>query len=226
MPGAGACSLDETVTMTRKAADAGCGGVLLLPPFYYKVATDDGVFKLVCEVVEQVGSANLRVYLYHIPPVAIVPFGIDLVGRLIREYPVTIVGIKDSSGDWSNTDTLLREYPEFDVFPGSEVFLLQGLRASESGCITATGSINPAGICEVFDNWQSDQADALQSRATEIRKTIQAYPMIPAIKTIISHFHSDPAWTTVAPPLLPLADDAANALLSDLAAIDFKMEKR
>jgi 4-hydroxy-tetrahydrodipicolinate synthase len=124
MPGAGACSLDETVTMTRKAADAGCGGVLLLPPFYYKVATDDGVFKFVCEVVEQVGSANLRVYLYHIPPVAIVPFGIDLVGRLIREYPVTIVGIKDSSGDWSNTETLLREYPEFDVFPGSEVFLL------------------------------------------------------------------------------------------------------
>lgn len=93
MPGVGACSLDETVRMTQKATTAGCGGVLLLPPFYYKIATADGIFKFVSEVVQQVGNSDLRVYLYHIPPMAILPFGIDLVGRLIKAYPDTIVGI-------------------------------------------------------------------------------------------------------------------------------------
>jgi 4-hydroxy-tetrahydrodipicolinate synthase len=225
MPGAGACSLDETITMTRKATQAGCGGVLLLPPFYYKIATDDGVFKFISEVVQQVGSSDLQVYLYHIPPMAVIPYSIDLVGRLIKAYPDTIVGIKDSSGDWSNTEALLREYPDFDVFPGSELFLLQGLRAGSSGCITATGSVNPAGICAVFDNWQTGEADALQSGITEIRKTIQAYPMIAAVKTIIAHFNEDPDWKTVAPPLLPLADNVAKSLLSDLTAINFEMAK-
>ncbi len=225
MPGAGACSLDEAVKLTQKATAAGCGGVLLLPPFYYKIANDDGIFRFVSEVVQQVGSTDLRVYLYHIPPMAILPFGIELVGRLIKAYPETIVGIKDSSGDWSNTETLLREYPDFDVFPGSEIFLLQGLRAGSSGCITATGSVNPSGLREVFDKWQTAEADDLQARASEIRKTIQNYPMIAAVKTMIAHFHEDPVWATVAPPLLPLDDDVASALLSDLSSIKFEMVK-
>ena len=134
-------------------------------------------------------------------------------------------GIKDSSGDWSNTETLLREYPNFDVFPGSEIFLLQGLRAGSSGCITATGSVNPLGLRKVFDKWQTAEADDLQARASEIRKTIQNYPMIAAVKTMIAHFHEDPVWATVAPPLLPLDDDVASALLSDLSSIKFEMEK-
>ena len=99
----------------------------MLPPFYYKGMSDDGLFAFFSGVIDRVGSAALRIYLYHIPPVAQVGFSLDLVGRLIAAYPQTVVGLKDSSGDWSNTAALLDRFPGFAVFPGSEVFLLDGL---------------------------------------------------------------------------------------------------
>ncbi len=161
-----------------------------------------------------------------IPFVIRVPFGIELVGRLATAYPDTIVGLKDSSGDWTNTESLLKEYPQLEIFPGSEAFLLKALRLGGTGCITATGGANPKGIREVFDRWQTDEADDLQDRISEIRKIIQRYPLIPAMKAMVSHFHDDPAWRTLAPPLLPLPPEAAGSLFADLAAIKFQIEPR
>lgn len=221
MPGTGGCALDDVVHMTRKTVAAGCGGVLLLPPFYYKAASDDGVFAFVSQTIESVGDDALNLYLYHIPPQAVIGFSTDLLARLKSAFPTVVTGVKDSSGDWENTAATLREIPELDVFPGSEVFLLQGLRAGGKGCITATGNINVAGIRKIFENWQGADADELQARATEIRKTIQAYPLIPAIKTIIAKGMDDPDWRRVLPPLLALDDDRRAALTADLARIGF-----
>ena len=128
MPGTGACAMTDAVALVRHAVGHGCGGVLMLPPFYYKPVSDDGIFAFVSGVIDKVGSPALRVYLYHIPPVAVVGYSLDLVGRFIKAYPQTVVGLKDSSGDWNNTAALLDRYPGFAVFPGSEVFLLDGLR--------------------------------------------------------------------------------------------------
>ena len=224
--GVGACSLDEVIRITRKSTKLGCGGVLISTPFYYKAVSDEGVFAFMSAVIEQVSDAALRIYLYHIPSHTSVPFGIELVGRLATAYPDTIVGLKDSSGDWSNTESLLKEYPQLEIFPGSEAYLLKALRLGGSGCITATGGANPKGIREVFDRWQTDEADDLQDRISEIRKTIQRYPLIPAMKAMVSHFHDDPAWQTLAPPLLPLPPEAASSLFADLAAINFQIEPR
>ena len=163
MPGTGACAMTDAATLVRHAVGHGCGGVLMLPPFYYKPVSDDGIFAFVSGVIDKVGSPALRVYLYHIPPVAVVGYSLDLVGRLIKAYPQTVVGLKDSSGDWSNTAALLDRYPGFAVFPGSEVFLLEGLRKGAAGCITATGNINVPGIAKLYANWQGPQADALQA---------------------------------------------------------------
>src|SRR5260370_14681191 len=128
MPGTGACSMTEAASLVRHAVGHGCGGVLMLPPFYYKGVSDDGIFAFVSGVIDRVASPALRVYLYHIPPVAQVGFSLDLVGRLIVAYPETVVGLKDSSGDWNNTAALLERFPDFAIFPGSEVFLLDALR--------------------------------------------------------------------------------------------------
>jgi 4-hydroxy-tetrahydrodipicolinate synthase len=223
MPGTGGCALSDVVAMSAKAAAAGCGGVLLLPPFFYKGVSDDGVFAFVSEAIERVGNAALNVYLYHIPPQAVVGFSLDLVGRLIAAYPDTVCGLKDSSGDWSNTKALLDAYPDFDIFPGSEVFLLDGLRAGGAGCITATGNVNVAGIAAVYDNWQGDDADALQARATEIRKTIQAYPLVPALKAMMARANDDPTWARVAPPMMALEDAAVDSLHADLDASSFAL---
>lgn len=216
MPGTGLCALSDTVTVTKHAIEGGCGGVMTLPPFYYKAVSDDGLFAYFADLMERVGDSRLKVYLYHIPPVAQVGFSVELVGRLIKAYPDTVVGLKDSSGDWSNTKALLDAYPGFTVFPGSEVFLLDGMRNGAAGCITATGNVNARLIRNLYDNWQEDTADDLQAEITAMRQTIQARPMIPMLKAIVAHFTGDPGWARVRPPFLPLDQAEAQAGIQEL----------
>jgi len=226
MPGVGACSMTEAAGLATHAVGHGCGGVLMLPPFYYKGVPDDGIFAFVSSVVDRVGSPALRIYLYHIPPVAQVGYSLDLVGRLIKAYQQTVIGLKDSSGDWSNTAALLDRYPGFAVFPGSEVFLLDALRKGGAGCITASGNVNVPGIRELYENWRGPEADALQADVTALRKALQAYPMVPALKRIVAHFHNDPDWAAVRPPMLPLDAGQSSALLADLAELGFTLGER
>ena len=223
MPGTGACAMTDAAALVRHAVDHGCGGVLMLPPFYYKPVSDDGIFAFLSTVIDRVAASALRVYLYHIPPMAVVGYSLDLVGRLIKAYPQTVVGLKDSSGDWSNTAALLERYPGFAVFPGSEVFLLEALRRGGAGCITATGNINVPGIAKLYANWHGPQADALQAEVTTVRKTVQAYPMVPALKRVVAHFHDDPDWAAVRPPLTALDRAQSTALIADLAKIGFSL---
>lgn len=224
MPGTGMCALTDTVRLTAHAIKMGCGGVLMLPPFYYKGVPDEGLRAGFSEVIERVGDARLRVYLYHIPPVSQVPISLDLIERLISSYPGVVVGLKDSSGEWSNTLSVLQRFPGFITFAGSEVFLLDTLRHGGAGCITATGNVNPGGIRKVYEQWEHPQADVLQARITEIRNVIQSYPMIPALKTIISNFYDDPKWLTVRPPLLSLESSQGKALTDAIDAMEFSMD--
>jgi 4-hydroxy-tetrahydrodipicolinate synthase len=226
MPGTGACAMTDAVTLVRHAVDRGCGGVLMLPPFYYKGVSDDGLFAFISGVIDKVGSPALRLFLYHIPPMAVVGFSLDLVGRLITAYPETVVGLKDSSGDWSNTAALLERFPGFTVFPGSEVYLLDALRKGAVGCITASGNVNVPGIKKVYDNWRGAQADALQAEITTLRNTLQAYPMVPALKRIVAHYHNDPNWAVVRPPLVPLSQAQSAALIADLGKLRFTLGER
>ena len=226
MPGTGACAMTDGVTLVRHAVGHGCGGVLMLPPFYYKGVSDDGIFAFISGVIDKAGSPALKLFLYHIPPMAVVGFSLDMVGRLIKAYPETVVGLKDSSGDWNNTAGLLERYPGFAVFPGSEVFLLDGLRKGAVGCITASGNVNVPGIKKVYDNWRGPQADALQAEITSLRNTLQAYPMVPALKRIVAHYHNDPNWAAVRPPLVPLSQAQSTALIADLGRIGFTLGER
>ena len=156
MPGTGCCALTDTVRLTEHAVKAGCAGVLMLPPFYYKDVSEEGLYRNFSEVVERVGDARLRIYLYHIPPVAVVGITPGLVERLLKKYPTAIAGMKDSSGDWNNTRTFLDAFAKsgFDIFPGSESFLLAGLRNGGAGCISATANVNPAAIDKLYRDWQ------------------------------------------------------------------------
>jgi 4-hydroxy-tetrahydrodipicolinate synthase len=226
MPGTGACAMTDAAALVRHAVGHGCGGVLMLPPFYYKPVSDDGIFAFISGVIDKVGTPALKVYLYHIPPVAVVGYSLDLVGRFIKAYPQTVVGLKDSSGDWNNTAALLDRYPGFAIFPGSEVFLLDALRKGGAGCITASGNANVSGIAKLYANWQGPQADALQAEVTTVRNTLQRYPMVPALKRVVAHFHGDPAWASVRPPMLPLDQAQSAALIADLAKIGFSLRER
>ena len=225
MPGTGHCALSDSVTMTREAVRIGCGGVLLLPPFYYKGVSDEGLFRNFSEVIERVGDERLRLYLYHIPPVSSVPITLHLIERLLTRYPGIVAGVKDSSGDWSNTRAMLERFKDrgFDVFAGSEVFLLDNMRGGGKGCITATGNVNPGPIERVFRHWREPDADKLQAGITATRKIVQNVPMIPALKAIVAHFRNDPQWRTVRPPLVELRADEERSLITELNAAGFTM---
>src|SRR5690349_7132843 len=157
MPGTGCCSIIDTIALTRHAVEHGCAGVLMLPPFYYKDVSEEGLYRFFSEVVQRVGDSRLKIYLYHIPPVAIVGITPKLVERLLRAYPDAIAGMKDSSGDWNNTKTFLDAFAEtaragrsFDVFVGSESFLLANMRNGGAGTISATANVNPAAIYKLY----------------------------------------------------------------------------
>jgi len=225
MPGTGCCSLTDSVRLTAHAVKLGCAGVLMLPPFYYKGVPEEGLYRNFAEVIERVGDARLQLYLYHIPPVSQVPITLGLIERLLKAYPAAVAGLKDSSGDWNNTKAVLDAFAKtgFDVFPGSEVFLLQGLRAGAKGCITATGNVNPGPIDHVYRNWNTAQADALQAGITATRGIMQKYPMISALKAAIAHWGRDPDWITVRPPLVELSAEQQRALVTELTAAGFDM---
>src|ERR1700747_3717219 len=171
MPGTGCCSITETVKLTQQAVGNGCAGVLMLPPFYYKDVSDAGLYPYFSEVVQRVGDARLKIYLYHIPPVAVVGITTGLVERLLAAYPNAIAGMKDSSGDWNNTKTFLAAFAKsnFDVFVGSESFLLANMRNGGVGTISATANVNPAAVYELYTRFKNSDVDELQANLNVVR---------------------------------------------------------
>jgi 4-hydroxy-tetrahydrodipicolinate synthase len=225
MPGTGCCALTDSVRLTAHAMKLGAGGVLMLPPFYYKGVSDDGLFRSFAEVIERVGDRRLRLYVYHIPPVSQVPITLGLIERLLKAYPGIVAGVKDSSGDWNNTKAMLDAFAAggFDVFAGSETFLLANMRGGGTGCISATANVNPGPIAKLHREWQTPEADAQQTRLDEIRGIMQRYPMIPALKAVIARYGGDGSWATVRPPLVALTAEQRAALAAELGRAAFTM---
>ncbi|MEA9602001.1 dihydrodipicolinate synthase family protein [Polynucleobacter sp. MG-28-Ekke-A2] len=225
MPGTGATSIDATVNMTRHAVNHKCAGVLMLPPFYYKDVTDDGLFAYFSEVIQKVGSTALQIYIYNIPPVTKVTLSLSLLERLAKEYPKTVVGMKDSSGDWSYTESVIKLLAPsgFRVYAGSEVFLMRALRAGGVGCISATANVNPKAIADLAAHWRESNADALQANLDQVRGIFAKYQMIAGMKTAVAHYTKDSEWLRVRPPLMQLSPEQQAQLLSELKAINFSM---
>jgi len=221
MPGTGMSSFPEAVELTAHAVSLGCRGVLMLPPFYYKNPSDDGLFASYSEVIQRVGDARLRIYLYHFPAMSSVPLGLVLVGQLLKAYPDTVVGLKDSSGDWDNTAALIREFPGFAVFPGSETYLLDGLRAGGAGCISATANVNVRAIRAVIDAYPNARADELSKAVVRVRRAIEKYPTIAALKSLLSNGRGDESWNAVRPPLVALTDADAARLRTEAVDAGF-----
>ncbi len=227
MPGTGCCALTDSVRLTEHAVKAGCAGVLMLPPFYYKGVSDEGLYRNYSEIIERVGNDRLRIYLYHIPPVAVVGITPKLVERLLKKYPTAIAGMKDSSGDWSNTKTFLDNFAKsgFDVFAGSESFLLANMRNGGAGCISATANVNPAAIYKLYREWKNADAEAQQKALDVVRGTFgnSKYLMIAALKAGVAQYSGDDQWVNVRPPLVELGKEQRASLATELKAIGFQM---
>jgi len=217
LPGTGSCALTDTVRLSRAAL--GAAGVLVLPPFYYKGVGDDGLFRFFAEVVERVGDDRLRLYLYHIPQMTGIDLGLPLISRLVDAYPGVVVGTKDSSGDRERIMTLCREFPDFSVLAGTETLLLETLRGGGEGCISATVNVTSRLARRVHDahaSGKDDEAEALQERLTQVRMSIEAYPVIPALKQLLARLTGDEEWRNIRPPLSGLDERRTKDLLTNV----------
>ena len=224
LPGTGCCAIPDTVRLTARALQLGVSGVLLLPPFYYKSVSDEGVFAAVSEVIEQVGDARLRIYLYHFPQMTAVPFSPALIERLRVRWPEIIAGMKDSSGDLANMTGNAARFPGLDVFTGSDEFLLPLLRAGGAGCITGVCNVAARFAGDVWSAWKvADEAAAAtaQTRLNAVRRIFLAYPLSAALKEMLAVHHGRARWRRLRPPLLPLAGAEAATLQNALEQIGF-----
>ncbi len=197
MVGTGAASLADAIALTRHAAGLGFGGALVLPPFYYKNVSDDGLQAYVAAIVEATHDRPIPIYLYHFPGMSAVPWHVPLLRRLRETHGRRIAGLKDSSGDMPYAREAAAIGPDFDVFPSTEAALLEARDGTFAGCISATANVN-ADLCARA--WRLGDKVALET-AVAIRKLFDGKPLVAGVKALVAHIHADPAWARVMPPL-------------------------
>ncbi len=224
MPGTGSCALPDAIALTRVALDNGAAGVLMLPPFYYKNPGDDGLFAAYSEVIQKIGDDRLRICLYHFPQMSGVPIPFTLIERLLREYPDTVAGMKDSSGDAGNMIGAARNFPGFAVFSGSDELLLPLLEAGGAGCITACANVASKLAAEVYQGWTTGgDVQAANETLTAVRDTIVKFPLSAALKTLMARHSGNDGWLNIRPPLMGLNDADRNALYKTFDAIGYRV---
>ena len=215
--GTGNTSFVDAALLTKTAVENKIYSVLLLPPFYYKNVSDEGVYQYYKEIINTVKSTSLRIFLYNIPQVSGVTISIDLVNRLKKEFSDTITGIKDSSGNFENTKKY-KEIKNFIVYPGSEKFLYDGLNIGCSGCISATTNVNIE-AAKLINSFDKSEGESINKKIKSVRDVFEKYPVIPALKA--TKIKEDSNWSNIRPPLVALSDQQRSNLAKDLKDINF-----
>ena len=218
IPGTGLCNLPDTIEITKHAIDLGCLGAMTLPPFYFKGMSDDGLYEYFEKLIEGVNDSRLKIYLYHIPQVCGVGLSIDLVQKLKSSYPQFIIGIKDSSGVWENTEALLK-IKGLVVYPWAELPVIEAIKLGAPGCISATANLNSKDISKVIDlchagKWK--EAEELQKKVKSVRLLFQDYAPIPAQKSLLALQTKNTMWNNLRPPFVPISENKANELANKL----------
>ncbi len=223
MPGTGTTAITDSVLLTRRAAELGCRGALMLPPFYYKNPTDDGLFAYFSEVINRVGG-DIRIYLYNFPQQSAVPFSLKLIGRMLNAFPGIIKGVKDSSGSFENSSAMVKEFASegFEVYVGYDNGLLDILKLGGAGCITAAANVTSAVNALVVKHWNEPKGAEAQRLLSAFRTVLTTAPTIPALRALVARAENDPAWLTMRPPHLAMSPEASAKFLAawDAAGAD------
>ena len=219
MPGTGLCNLEDTVKLCSHAVERGCLAVMTLPPFFYVNASDEGLYNYFTRLIEAINAPQLKICMYNIPPLAGIGFTPALAGRLATDFPDIFVAYKDSSGDFENTKAVISAAPDVAVFPGSELYLKDGIEYGGMGCISATCNINPAAIRKLYDictGAKEGDLEQLNKETVKFRRAVEGYGPIPAMKGILAEKRGDNRWRNVRPPLMPATLLKTDALMSKL----------
>ncbi len=203
MAGTGAASLDEMVSLTRAALDLEFAAVLLMPPFFYRDAGDEGVVRFFDALFARASMPPGRAVLYNFPLMSGITFHPGLVDRLMAEFPRTIAGLKDSSNDRALQAELHARHPDLAIFPGSEHYLDDALSSGAAGCISGSVALWPGLAQRVHRGGAPDDARRLADR----RATVTGLPFIAAVRYCIARTRADDSWNAPMPPLAALTAD-------------------
>jgi 4-hydroxy-tetrahydrodipicolinate synthase len=224
LPGTSQTNVADTVALTRHAVASGVRAAVVLPPFYYKGVSDEGLFRFYAEVIEGVRNDALRMVLYHIPPIAQVGISIELIGRLRYAFPGVVVGIKDSSGKLESMQAFAGAFADFAVLSGADPLMLPLLQAGGAGCITSSSNLIAADLRVVFDRWDDPSRAAEVSRAQQRieswRNLSNAYVQLPTVKAMLARRRRQPGWARVRPPLVELGEDEKRTVWSRMAELE------
>ncbi|SFV03424.1 MULTISPECIES: dihydrodipicolinate synthase family protein [Bradyrhizobium] len=222
LPGTGVAAFTDTVVLTRHALSVGVDTVVMLPPFYYKNVSDDGVYAAYSEIVQRIGDARLKIVLYHYPQMSAQPISHALIERLRKAYPATFTGIKDSSGDFANMTAMVERFPGFSVLGGADPLMLPLLRKGGGGCITATSNIVARSLAYVFKHFGDSDDDpalkAAQVRIVKARELVSRFPQMASLKALAADRTGHAGWKRLRPPLESLPAEQEKELLANAAA--------
>ena len=219
--GTGCSAITDTVTLSRHAHSYGAAGILLLPPFYYKQVNDVGLETYIAKLLERIGENKIQIYLYHIPQFTGVPFTIRLIERLVAKYPDNIVGMKDSGGDFSNMERVLKAIPGFRLYSGNEKFLLPVLKAGGVGCISASTNLTSPEAAAVYEAWKKGSGEREQARLTKLREILEMYPSIGTLKYIFAELSGNKDWLNIRPPNAILTAEEGSQIEQKLKELDY-----
>ena len=224
LPGTSQTNVPDSITLVKHAAETGVNACVVLPPFYYKGVSDEGLFRFYAELIEGVGSDALRVILYHIPPIAQVGISLELIGRLRDAFPGVIVGIKDSSGKLESMEAFAKAFENFSVLAGADPLMLPLLHAGGAGCITSSSNLIGKHLRVVFDNFfdetQIAKVDAAQVRINAWRDLSNAYVQLPTVKAMLAKRRNHLGWVRVRPPLVELTEAERDIVWSKMAVLE------
>jgi len=225
MVGTGCCAVSDTVAFTRSAAKLGFTNFLVLPPFYYKGVSAQGVFNAYAQIIAGLPETGVNIIVYDIPQMSGVDIDLNLLMRLRGCFPHIIKGVKNSTGDWPAIKATCEAMPGFAVFAGTEQYLLPTLQAGGAGCISATANVTSQRLGEIYTARETLDAENLQSIATKTRLILQKFPPAPALKQIIANTSENSTWQNIRPPLTSLNGDQSRGLFAALKSSELHLNE-
>ncbi|MGJ8584862.1 MAG: dihydrodipicolinate synthase family protein [Marinosulfonomonas sp.] len=205
MVGTGTPSLGETIALTTAADDLGYGVALVLPPYYYKPLTDDGLFAWYEQLHLALGDRAIAIYFYNFPQMTGLEIPIAVIQRLHKAWPERFCGIKDSSGNLPYARDIAAALPDMAVFPSAEGSLAEAHGSGFAGCISATTNQTGPLCAQLWAN-KTQPDPALTDKITAIRNLIAAEALIPSIKYLVGQRSGHREWENMVPPFQPVTD--------------------
>ena len=229
MLGTGSCALQDSVRLTKASVDAGVFSVLVIPPFYYKPQSDESVLRFYSELISSVDEPRLRIIFYNFPKLSGYNFSVKILQELKQRFGDIAAGIKDSSGEWKNMLGIVQNIPDFMVYTGTEALLLDILKKGGAGCITATANLIAPECQRVYQAWRNNKqkvAEQAQMNLTDLRKTLENYPLVSELKSLFASKTNAEEWENMLPPFAPILDKQVEELTEQIKGLGLDLKLR